>query len=273
MRQRVERESTLDMASLTSVDPQDVELHRAFRSDGYVILRGVVPKEALEVLHANILAAFEQAKANGSLFNGGGLISGHLNCFPGAESRFVFETLQARGVIELTRALMPQAVRLPNVGCNLNLPGSSEQNRHIDGYAATAFAILNIAAVDTTLANGAMEVLPRTHRRTYKYWELVMERPVPARPSLERGDVMIRTSALWHRGMPNPSSRPRPMLALTWEDGGSELADPYSIHAGKISFFPNRYKPTGLGRLRERAFVAVPGVNSAFRFVRSFFDP
>jgi hypothetical protein len=118
-----------------------------------------------------------------------------------------------------------------------------------------------------------MEVLPGTQRRSYKYWQLVLERPRALRPKLARGDVVIRGSHLWHRGMPNPSKRPRPMLALTWEDGGSEQSDPYAAHGGKISFFPNRYTPTFMGRLRERAFVAVPSVPLTYRFVRSIFEP
>jgi hypothetical protein len=117
-----------------------------------------------------------------------------------------------------------------------------------------------------------MEVMPGTSRREYKYWELVVERPKPARPTLSAGDVIIRTSALWHRGMPNLSARPRPMLALTWEEGGSKLDDPFAQHDGQIRFFPNRYEPTRIGRLRERAFVAVPSIPSAYRFVRSFFE-
>jgi hypothetical protein len=255
------------------IDPEASELHRAFARQGYVLLPGVVPKAPLAELNESILAAFEREQADGSLFSGGGLISGHLNCFPGEQSRFVYDTLVERGVIDLVRALSPQAKGLPNVGCNVNFPGSHEQNRHIDGYAATPFAIVNIASVDTDLGNGAMEVLPGTNRRSYKYWELVLEQPPPLRPVLKRGDVLVRTSKLWHRGMPNLSQRPRPMLALTWEDGGSTLADPYSAHGGRISFFPNRYQPTRLGRLRERAFVAVPSINATYRFVRSFFDP
>jgi hypothetical protein len=254
------------------MNPADPELHRTYREQGFVILKGVVPRDRLTQLSERIIAAYTESVARGRLFTGGGTISGHLNCFPGEESRFVYETLVEQGVIELVRALSPQATRAPNVGCNLNLPGSSPQNVHVDGYAESAFAILNIAAVDTHLGNGAMEVLPTTHLRTYRYWQLVLERPRPSRPVLERGDVLIRTSMLWHRGMPNPSPTPRPMLALTWEDGGSSLADPYSAHGGAISFFPNRYKTTRFGLLRERAFVAVPAIPSTYRFVRSVFE-
>jgi hypothetical protein len=37
--------------------------------------------------------------------------------------------------------------------------------------------------------------------------------------------------------MPNLSKAPRPMMALTWEDGGSALDDPFSQQEkGKITF-------------------------------------
>jgi len=206
------------------------------------------------------------------LFSGGGVISGHLNCFPGEESRFVYETLRDFGVIDLVRAIAPDAVRLPNVGCNLNLPGSSEQNFHVDGYAARAFMVVNVAAVDTDLTNGAMEACPGTHLRDSKYWEFVLARPASLRVQMKQGDVLIRWSSLWHRGMPNRSSVARPMLAFTWEDGGSSLEDPYRANGGKIRFFPNRYRTDLAGKLRERAFVAVPSLNSGYRFVRSLLE-
>lgn len=253
-------------------DPKDPAHEQAFESEGLVLLRGMVSPSVLEPLVTDIRQAFERARASGTLFDGGGMISGHLNCFPGAGTRRVYDELERVGVLELLRRLDPRAVRLPNIGCNMNLPGSNPQNRHIDGYAASAFGIVNVAAVDTNLENGAMEVLPGTSRREYKYWQLVVEGPKAVRPTLSAGDVVIRTSALWHRGMPNLSARPRPMLAFTWEDGGSQLDDPFAQHGGEIRFFPNRYQPTRLGRLRERAFVAAPSIPSAYRFVRSFFE-
>ena len=59
------------------------------------------------------------------------------------------------------------------------------------------------------------------------------------------------------------------MLGFTWEEGGSELADPFMNHEGKIRFFPNRYTPDLAGMLRERAFTALPALGSSYRFVRS----
>jgi Phytanoyl-CoA dioxygenase (PhyH) len=244
-------------------------VRRSFAADGYVVFEGIVDKERLAAVRADILAEYERAKTKGALFSGGGTMSGHLNCFPGAGSRFVYDTLQARGIFDIVHALSTVALRAPNVGCNLNLPGSHPQNEHVDGYAAQPFLIVNVATVDTDLTNGAMEVLPCTHLRPYKYWQLLVERPERRRLCMKRGDVVIRTSALWHRGMANHDRVARPMLAFTWEDGGTSRLDPYDINGGRIAFLPNRFGTAWLDRVRERAFVAAPRVGTAYHAVRS----
>ena len=73
--------------------------------------------------------------------------------------------------------------------------------------------------------------------------------------------------------MTNLTSVPRPMLAMTWEDGGSNHPDPVQcVEGGKIRFLPNWFKPTRAGRLRERLFVKVPITYTAFRLARSLVD-
>ncbi|MDB4973296.1 MAG: hypothetical protein JWN48_1637 [Myxococcaceae bacterium] len=245
------------------------KLGRAFASDGYAVLPKVVPEQRMLQLRDELFAEFERRRAAGELFSGGGTISGHLNCFPGRQSRFVYDVLQQVGVIDLVRQLSPQASRMPNIGCNFNLPGSSAQNNHIDGYASEAFMIVNVAVVDTTEVNGALEVTPGSHLKEYKYHEFVLARRPPRRIMLRAGDVLIRSSSLWHRGMPNKSRTIRPMLGLTWEEGGSQLDDPYSLYDGKIRFLPNRYTLDLSGRLRERAFAAFPSLGSGYLFLRS----
>ena len=243
-----------------------------FERDGYLLLEGVVPRGPLARLSRDIVEQWRTDSASGAMFAGGGTVSGHLNCFPGAISRFVYESLQAAGVFGVVAQLSSEPLRHPHVGCNLNLPGSYPQNEHVDGYAARPFLIANVAAVDTDAANGAMEIISGTHRREHKYWEIALRGADRRRMPMQQGDVLIRTSTLWHRGMPNESSSPRPMLAFTWEDGGSPLAEPYARHAGRITFLPNRYRTDWKGRFIERAFVAAPRLGSAYRAARSLFE-
>lgn len=248
------------------------ELTSSFEREGYIKLPGLVSKPKLAELASRLRSEFAIAKEKGELFQGGGTISGHLNCFPGEESRFVYDELEQHGIFDLVRKLSPAAVRMPNVGCNMNLPNSSSQNPHVDGYAATSFIIVNVAAVDTDINNGATEIVPGTHLRDYKFWQYALSGKPAIRLKASAGDVAIRLSTVWHRGMPNKTNVPRPMLAFTWENGGSELADPYSAHGGKITFLTNRYGHNLSSRVRERAFASMPALGSGYLFVRSMFQ-
>jgi Phytanoyl-CoA dioxygenase (PhyH) len=254
---------------MTPLSHQMQDLSSAFAREGYVTLPNVVSKPRLAALTGELRGEYARAHANGELFSGGGMVSGHLNCFPGAQSRFVYDELEQYGVFDLVRNLLPSATRMPNIGCNLNLPNSSAQNPHVDGYAASAFLIVNVAPIDTDLKNGAMEVTPGTHLREYKYWQYALSGKPAIRTCMSAGDVIVRSSMLWHRGMPNMSNAIRPMLAFTWENGGSDLADPYTAHGGKITLLPNRYAQNLSGRLRERAFASLPMLGRSYLFVRS----
>jgi hypothetical protein len=242
-----------------------------FAQNGYVVFKDVVPRERLARLNTQLMEAFEKARSTGELFAGGGLMTGHLNCFPGEDSRWVYETLLDKGIIDVVREILPSSTGLPNVGLNFNLPKSIAQHYHADRPFTREFMITNIAVVDTEIANGAIDVLPGTHQKFYPFWKFVMERASrrTTRLPMRQGDVLVRSSNLWHRGMPNLTATPRPMMALTWEDGGSEQPDPFKIHDGKITFKPNWYRPDFLGRMRERTFIVAPVTYDAYRFVDS----
>jgi Phytanoyl-CoA dioxygenase (PhyH) len=246
------------------------DFSRTFAERGYVILRGVVPKEKLAALKIDIFDAFEESKRSGKLFSGGGNISGHLNCFPGEAARFALEALEERGVLELTRDLYRKPMPL-RVSCNLNLPMSVAQHYHMDGVFADDFMIANVAVVDTDLVNGAIDLLPGTHKRFYEFWRYAIQQryKLTTRFPLNQGDVLLRTSRLWHRGMPNKSSTPRPMLAFTFGEKVAPQGDPFAVNEGKITFDPNWFRPDFWGRLRERTFVTAPITYSAYRFARS----
>lgn len=267
----------LQNASQYATDKQPLQesekeaLKKAFAEDGYFVVRNVVPQDKLAILHQSLVEEFEKKKESGALFSGGGLMSGHLNCFPGAGARFIYDALKERGIIDLIREIEPKANRMPNIGCNFNLPGSVVQHYHADREFTRAFMIANVSVVDTVVENGATEMVPGTHKKFYKYWRFAVERPHrnSVRVTTNRGDVVVRTSNTWHRGMPNLTSVPRPMIALTWEDGGSVHDDPFMVEDGKITFRPNWFRPNALGRLRERMFVKLPISYSTVRFVQS----
>jgi hypothetical protein len=253
--------SHLDVPSLT----------RAFTEDGYVVLRGIVSKAQLDQIQHRLAEQFALWKKSTERFRGGGLVSGHLNCYPGAIARGVYDELLDAGVLDLARRLMPCDPKATRLGCNFNLPGSVAQHYHMDGIFLEAFAVVNVAVVDTEIANGAIDVVPKTHRRFYRYWEFAAGRVARGskRLPMSAGDVLVRTSTLWHRGMPNRTGTARPMLAVTLGEKGVNNEDPFAYNGGEIEFQTNWFSTSLLGRLRERTTVVAPITYSAYRFAHS----
>ncbi len=248
------------------------DFKRQFERDGYLVFRGAVSREKLTELRGKLDQAFIDAQRTGKLISGGGTIAGHLNCLPGETARFAYDALREKGLLDIVQAVYPKPIDSFAVGCNYNLPKSTAQHYHMDGVYLKDFMIANVAVVDTDLRNGAIDVLPGTHRRFYKFYEYALARKYKGttRLPLSAGDVLIRVSTLWHRGMPNFTDVARPMLAFTMgEKMKVAPGDPFKTKNDEIEFYENWYRPNLIGRLRERTFVTAPITYSAYRFVRS----
>lgn len=124
-------------------------------------------------------------------------------------------------------AVVEELVGADGVMCQLAtdtpLKGSDYQEWHRDtqllfpetGAESPPYQLaVNFPLVDVTLENGPMHMAPATHmlskaeglaRAEAGEWEPVL---------LNRGDVMIRDVRHIHRGTPNPSDTPRPMVVI-----------------------------------------------------------
>jgi ectoine hydroxylase-related dioxygenase (phytanoyl-CoA dioxygenase family) len=252
--------------------PSDTQqLQRTFAEDGYLVLRGVISKPELSKVQLALTEEFDAWKRSKDSFQGGGLMSGHLNCYPGEIARGVYDELRAAGVLDLSRSILPTDPKATRIGCNFNLPGSVAQHYHMDGIFLESFMVVNVAVVDTSIENGAIDVVPRTHKRFYRYWEFAAGRVYrgTTRIPMSAGDVLLRPSTLWHRGMPNYTAKARPMLAVTLGEKGVSADDPFSYNEGRTQFQTNWFKTNLLGRLRERTTIVAPITYSAYRFAHS----
>ena len=114
---------------------------------------------------------------------------------------------------------------------NTNCPDSTYQQLHSDAMHApsisgvaepTSAVVVNVVPQDVDEHNGAVELCLGTH-------VIVVPTPVPddavearravlvpVRGVLRKGDVLLRDSLLWHRGVPNPSDEFRHMIAMVF---------------------------------------------------------
>jgi ectoine hydroxylase-related dioxygenase (phytanoyl-CoA dioxygenase family) len=118
---------------------------------------------------------------------------------------------------------------------NTALPGDFKQPVHADmaqlwpnlTVAPPPHAlIVNVPVVDMSAENGSTEIWPGTHLDTRVIvqtgeievpdsWAEARRAEVPPlQPTVRSGSILIRDGRLWHRGMPNHTAAPRPMIAM-----------------------------------------------------------
>ena len=209
------------------------EAVRAIRKDGYVILLGVIDPEHIHEIQPRMLQdvpSIESLKEPPYQF-----VRGHIQQDPPPFEPYLFKDVVCNEiVVAITEAILGNGVRNTFYSGNTNLPGSVRQPVHVDqGHLWPHMAhphpanmlVVNVPVINMTAHNGSIELWPGSHSDTTVAWgdsirvpeEDVLSRTdthPPLQPEVPIGGILIRDMRLWHRGMPNLSNRPRPMIAM-----------------------------------------------------------
>jgi len=191
--------------------------------DGCCILRGAVDRAVVD----------EWAEAFDRLFQArqqrpGGLAPREQNRYyltipwvPPFANPEVFTNPAVLGVLD---RVFPQEYVMVQLGADVPVRGSDYQEIHrdyrplfTDDIVTPLYALaVNTPLVDVSEENGPFQQAKGTHRmRRDVALEKVNRGEIPMESFyLNRGDVMIRTPLALHRGTPNRSDRPRPMVVM-----------------------------------------------------------
>ena len=210
----------------------------AIREWGYVILEEAVSRGPLKVLRERMDRDTEELLAYCETIGGNPRERGHLQQGPPVSAEFVFpEVAMNRFVNRVCNMLYDHRPRLTFYNGNTNCPGSTTQGLHMDGrhatldpepVAPTSSVVVDIPAGPMNTENGSIQIWPGTHLvrppeggpRVPEEFETARRATEgPIQPETQPGDVLIRDTRLWHRGVPNRSDRPRHMIALIVSDG------------------------------------------------------
>ncbi|WP_206188704.1 phytanoyl-CoA dioxygenase family protein, partial [Streptomyces kanamyceticus] len=162
-------------------------------------------------------------------------VPGHVQQDPPVRESLLFPDVLLNPVVyQITHAVLGADARNAVYSGNMNLPGSHEQPVHLDephlwpGISHPPYCLcVDVPLIDFTLENGSTEYWPGSHvlnpdecydeRGCVLPAELERRRAVapPVRFPIPVGSVVIRDGRLWHRGVPNLSAAPRPLLAMT----------------------------------------------------------
>ncbi len=217
----------------------------AISMQGFAVIGGLVSAQTRERLYDSVLEDVEQIREPGKLTpHEERTAEGHLQLGLRRYAPFVCEDLVANPLIEsVVAAVLGSGAWLGFYNGNVNCPGSGDQPLHFDRPYSwrteeeaaahnqpwpppTTTLSCSVALNDISAETGATEIYIGSQRETaVATWttnrlgghpELIEAWGPPARMEIPAGGVCFRDPRMWHRGVCNHGTAPRPMLALTY---------------------------------------------------------
>lgn len=205
----------------------------------------------------------------------GGKKYGHLNATIGHHAKTILKEIEKKGLLELIAKEYDLTLEeyFLTCACNINLPGSKKQHIHRDTNFDDSKVIINIPLITVNEKNGSIEVYPGTNKYPLSFLDFLWNKSKfpPERINTNLGDIFVRDSNLFHRGMENSGSEPRPMVALTLSKKNIASSDEISaaFGGGQIKFMNNWFENDNKGKLFEHIYMHFPVIRSIKRIVAS----
>ena len=240
-----------------------------FEKDGFIILRNFIKDEEFdslcEKLKKDVLQEFN------ILDKKGGSLMGNLNISPGTYSKKIFEKINTEKFKKIMNCISKKNFSSFDIvsGGNLNFQYQYNQHFHTDSKFDNSFLIVNVVTEDIFETNGPLEVLPGTQKEKLPYWRIIFKKS--QKILAKKGDLIIRTSNLWHRGTKNISKNPRLLLAYTFKERIGEKGKLEFEENKDLKILNNLFKSNVRGTLRENFYTRLSYLYKSFRLLRSIF--
>ena len=206
------------------------EIRYGLATDGIIARKGAFSHPWVQQVREDIDAAFKEARSR----DGGAVARGpnrwYVEIHPEALRGFV-ELVDHPWVRTVCETILGPDYRIVEVGFDTPFPGATLQPWHRDfpsppetkdGRRLTSLAF-NLTTVDTTDELGPLEIAPGTqwdrgddfdHEQFPPKSESARYQALAERKYPQVGDISARSALTIHRGTPNRSEVPRPVLVL-----------------------------------------------------------
>lgn len=243
-----------------------------FHRQGFVIFDGAIDPAHVILLRDIMLHDVQKILARTHTpynFN-----KGNIQQAPPPFHPYLFEDILFNDrIIDIAEGIFGSAVTNGFYSGNTALSGDHTQPVHPDTshpvagatFTPTFAIVVNIPLVDMSVANGATELWPGTHKDTtyggqtdgivqpkdLDRWRSISP---PYQPDVPAGTIIMRDMRLWHAGKPNHTANPRPMIAMILRPVGTAVAEEVEIPARSAAFFTHRRIETILKVIPDAAF-------------------
>ena len=248
--------------------------YNLFKENGYILLKQFISDnsfaEICENLKKDLLAEYKNLDKK-SL---GGFVMGNLTTYPGKYSKIIFDLLIKSGldriIEQITRDKFSEFDI--SIGGNFNLPGGFNQHFHTDGLFGSNLIIVQVATENVNKFNGPLEIVLNTHKSYFPYWKFFFKKNKTLKFLLSRGDIVIRTGDLWHRGTKNISKETRYLLGISLTKKKNNVVKNNFDENNQVNFISNMFKADFFGKIREIIYTRFKYIYIFIRLIKSFFE-
>ena len=249
--------------------------HHLFENTGLIIFKNFIKDpEFYEIctnLKRDILIEFENTDKK----NLGGFQMGNLAVTTTKKyNKLIYDILIQNGLEKIIKEITNNKFSDYQItmGGNLNIPGGYTQHFHTDGILENKFIIVNIATEDVYENNGPLEIFCNTHKTKLPYWKFLLKKKNTLKFLASKGDILIRKSELWHRGLKNTSNNARFMFGINLIKKNNPNNQNLFKVDEDLKIGSNFFKATFFGKIEEKIYCKFRLLYILVRLLKSFFQ-
>jgi hypothetical protein len=220
--------------------------------DGFIGLKGAFPRDWVQQLHEDVLAAYEEALKRPGGTVGRGPKRHYVEIHP-EDIRGFIDLATHPWVVAVCEAVLGPEYKIVEIGFDVPNPGAMDQPWHRD-FAAPEDTIqgrrlnslaFNLTTVDVYEDMGPFEIAPGTQWDLPEGFEHGMFPPKTLYPRYQQraqrkmpmmGDISARSALTIHRGTANHSNKQRPALVLGVDAPGAINAERHDLQVTRTFF-------------------------------------
>ncbi len=202
----------------------------------------------------------------------GGFMTGNLDLKPSKEIIKIWEILKELKISEAIKKLTNKALDEYDIkfAGNVSLPNKGDQFFHTDGPKSARKILIGVPIEDLKEIDGPTELVPGSHHKRISYWKFHFEKFFKKKVKLilDKGDIFIRESYIWHKGTKNRSKKLRIIILFVLSEKNSNFVKQDILNTTK--FGDNMFEISFKGKIREIMSVYLPFFYFLYKLLVSF---
>ena len=245
-----------------------------FEKNGYIQLSNIINNNNFDRLCDQII--FETNKFYSEnldkIKNLGGYLTGNLELLPDKKLNDIWNVLCNKDFENTFEEVTGKKLSNFNIKCsgNIVLPNKGYQHFHTDGPLKSKKIILNLAIHEINLNNAPTQIIPGSHNRNIKYWKFYLNEIFNKKIfiKMKKGDVIIRSHSVWHRGTKNRSKNLRILLLFALTEKTLDKKFTQEINTSLI-IGENQFKSSYTQKFKEIFSIYLAPIYIFYRIISS----